>query len=175
MLIFKNQFASSGIYYYIVYTNYNNMNTLDKIQVWGDRHHPKWLDVFRITLGLVLVWKGIAFLFNLDVLADFLRETGLTDQIGTSVLLTLLTYFIIGLHVVGGICIALGTRTRLYCLLNLPVLIGAVILVNLRENILKPYAEFWLSLFVLIAVICFLVEGDGPWAISRERKVEKQA
>ena len=145
----------------------NLMKTLDKIMDWGDRHHPKWLDVLRMTLGLILIWKGIEFLFNLNVLADFLRETGLTDQIGTSVLLTLLTYFIIGLHVVGGICIALGKRTRLYCLLNLPVLVGAVFMVNLRENIFKPYSEFWLSSLVMLAVIGFFIEGNGYWAIER--------
>jgi len=147
------------------------MKTLNKIQDWGDRHHPKWLDIFRIALGLVLIWKGIAFMLNLDVLADFLRETGLTDEIGTSVFLTLLTYGIIGLHVVGGICIALGTNTRLYCLLNLPILIGALFLVNLRDSIFKPYSELWLSLFVLLGIICFYVEGDGYWTIE-QRKVE---
>jgi len=147
------------------------MKTLNKIQDWGDRHHPKWLDIFRIALGLVLIWKGIAFMLNLDVLADFLRETGLTDEIGTSVFLTLLTYGIIGLHVVGGICIALGTNTRLYCLLNLPILIGALFLVNLRDSIFKPYSELWLSLFVLLGIICFYVEGDGCWTIE-QRKVE---
>jgi len=146
------------------------MKTLDKIQDWGNQHHPKWLDIFRIALGMVLIWKGVAFMLNLDVLADFLRETGLTDQIGTSVLLTLLTYGIIGLHIVGGVCIALGTQTRLYCLLNLPILLSAVFLVNLRENIFKPYSEFWLSTFVLLAIICFFIEGDGYWALAKEKK-----
>ncbi len=145
------------------------MKTLDKIHDWGDRHYPKWLDVVRIALGLVLIWKGIEFIFNLNVLADFLNETGLTDEIGTSVFLTLLTYLIIALHLAGGICIALGVRTRLFCLLNLPILFGAVFLVNFRENIFKPYSEFWLSLFVLLGVICFFVEGNGYLAIERGR------
>jgi putative oxidoreductase len=142
------------------------MKTLDKIQDWGDRHHPKWLDILRIALGLVLIWKSIAFIFNLNVLADFLSETGLTDQIGTSVFLTLLTYLIIALHLIGGIYIALGAHTRLFCLLNLPVLLGAVFLVNLRQNIFKPYSEFWLSLFILLAIICFFIEGNGYWAVE---------
>jgi len=93
----------------------------------------------------------------------------LTDEIGTSVFLTLLTYLIIALHLAGGICIALGVRTRLFCLLNLPILFGAVFLVNFRENIFKPYSEFWLSLFVLLGVICFFVEGNGYLAIERGR------
>lgn len=144
------------------------MSTVEKIQNWGDRHHPKWLDVFRVILGCILIWKGAAFFLNLDVLADFLRETGLTDQIGTSVLLTMLTYVIVGLHIVGGFCIALGTRTRLYCLMNLPIVLGAVVLVGLRDNIFRPYSELWLSSFVLIAMICFLVEGDGHWSLSHK-------
>ncbi|MDF2430769.1 MAG: putative oxidoreductase [Mucilaginibacter sp.] len=140
---------------------------LEKIRVWGN-HHPKWLGFLRIALGLILIWKGIAFISNLDVLADFLRVSGLTDQIGTSVSITLIAQFIIILHLLGGVCIALDIRTRLFCLLNLPPLIGAVLLVNLRQNILKPYSEFWLSLFVLLAIVFFLIEGDGLLAVEHD-------
>ncbi len=41
------------------------MKLLSRIQEWGDQHHPKWLDFIRIALGLVLIWKGIAFALNL--------------------------------------------------------------------------------------------------------------
>lgn len=122
-------------------------------------------------MGLVLVWKGVEFLLNLDVLAEYVRETGLTYQIGISVLLTMLTYAIIGVHVAGGVCIALGTRTRFYCLLNLPVLLGAVFLVNLRANILKPYSELWISILVTLAITCFLVEGNGYWSVESKKEV----
>lgn len=138
------------------------MKILEKIKFWGNHHQPKWLGFFRIALGLILIWKGIAFILNLDVLAAFLRDTGLTDKIGASVSITLITHLIIALHLIGGVCITLGIRTRLFCLLNLPVLIGAVFLVGLKQNVFKPYSEFWLSLFVLLAIICFLIEGNGP-------------
>jgi putative oxidoreductase len=146
------------------------MKMLEKIKFWGD-HHPKWLGFLRIVLGLILIWKGIEFILNLDVLADFLRETGLTDQISASVSITLITHFIIILHLVGGICIVFGLRTRLFCLLNLPALVGAVFLVNLRQNIFKPYSEFWLSLFVMLALIFFSIEGGGLFAV--EHKTEE--
>jgi putative oxidoreductase len=146
------------------------MNSLDKLQNWGDRHHPKWLDIFRIALGLVLIWKGIAFLLNLNVLADFLRETGLSYEIGTSVMLTLLTYAIIAVHIIGGVCITLGTRTRSWCVINLPILLGAVFLVNLRENIFKPYSGFWISVLVLLAIICFFIEGNGHWTVEHNEQ-----
>jgi putative oxidoreductase len=137
------------------------MKILEKIKFWGNHHQPKWLGFLRIALGLILIWKGIAFILNLDVLATFLRESGLTDKIGISVSITLIAHLIIALHLIGGICIAFGIRTRLFCLLNLPVLIGAVFFVNLRQNMLKPYAELSVSIFVLLLIICFLIEGNG--------------
>jgi putative oxidoreductase len=133
------------------------MKILEKIKFWGNHHQPKWLGFFRIALGLILIWKGIAFILNLDVLAAFLRDSELTDKIGASVSITLITHLIIALHLIGGVCITLGIRTRLFCLLNLPVLIGAVFLVGLKQNVFK----FWLSVFVLLAIICFLIEGNG--------------
>jgi putative oxidoreductase len=137
------------------------MRIVEKIKFWGNHHQPKWLGFFRIALGLVLIWKGIEFILNLDVLATFLRDSGLTDKLGASVSITLLAHLIIALHLIGGVCITLGIRTRLFCLLNLPVLIGAVFFVNLRQNVLKPYSELWISIFVLLAIICFLIEGNG--------------
>lgn len=116
------------------------MKTFEKVKLWGNHHNPKWLVIFRVALGLLLIWKGIAFIFNLDVLATFLRETGITDIISASVSITLVADLIIALHLIGGLCIALGVRTRLFCLLNLPVLIGAVFFLYLKDNILKPYA-----------------------------------
>jgi uncharacterized membrane protein YphA (DoxX/SURF4 family) len=114
------------------------------------------------------MWKGIAFILNLDVLATYLRDTGLTYKIGASVFITVIADLIIALHLIGGVCIALGLRTRLFCLLNLPVLIGAVVFVNLKQNILKPYSEFWLSIIVLLALIGFLIEGNGLFAVEHE-------
>jgi uncharacterized membrane protein YphA (DoxX/SURF4 family) len=146
------------------------MKSLTKIQTWSDRHRPKWIDFFRVALGLILIWKGVAFILNLDVLDLFLKDTGITDKIGMSISITLLAQLIIILHLIGGVCIALGLHTRLFCLLNLPVLLGAVLFVNLRQNMFKPYAELWLSLLVLLAIICFLVIGDSVTTVEHEKE-----
>jgi len=144
------------------------MKTFEKIKLWGNHHSPKWLVIFRVALGLILIWKGIEFIFNLDVLATFLRETGITDEIGASVSITVLEDLIIALHLIGGISISLGLRTRLFCLFNLPVLVGAVFFLKLKDNILKPYAELWLSIPVLLLLIGFIIEGNGQVAVEHE-------
>ncbi|GAC1307549.1 MAG: hypothetical protein NVSMB24_19610 [Mucilaginibacter sp.] len=51
------------------------------------------------------------------------------------------------------------------------LLIGAVFLVNLKYNVLKPYSGIWLSLIVLFGLIGFLIEGNGQFAIET-KKVE---
>lgn len=135
------------------------METFKRIKIWGNHHHPKWVDYIRIALGLVLIWKGIAFILNLDVLDFYLRDTGIADRLGLSISITVLAHLIIILHLIGGLCIAIGFRTRLFCLFNLPVLLCAVTLINLKQNVFKPYAEFWLSLIVLIAIVGFLIIG----------------
>lgn len=143
------------------------MKLLTKIQFWGDHHHPKWLDFFRIALGVILIWKGILFATNLSAFTALMMQY----RLGTAVALSLIAHLIIGLHIIGGLFIVIGSHTRLFCLLNIPILLVAVLFVNLSQNIFRPYAEFWLSCSVLAALICFLIEGDGVWSVEHQNEV----
>ena len=138
---------------------------LKKIQDWGDHHHPKWLDYFRIALGLVLVWKGISFYTDMEAFSQLMRGA----MLGTAVSISLLAHFIIVIHILGGIAIALGTHTRIFSLLNLPILIGAVFFINMSAGIFKPYSEFWLSCLMLIGLVCFIIEGNGILSVESEK------
>lgn len=142
------------------------MELIAKIQRWGDRHHPKWLDYFRMLLGLILMWKGFQFATNLDAFTTLMKDASL----GKAASISLLAHLIIVLHILGGLLIAVGTHTRLLCFLNLLILFGAVFFVNLREDIARPYSEIWLSSFVLIGLLCFLIEGDGIISIEHEKQ-----
>ncbi|NJN41248.1 MAG: hypothetical protein HC811_02400 [Flammeovirgaceae bacterium] len=44
------------------------MNTIEKIEGWGNAHRPGWLDIFRIVLGLFITFKGFEFMFNIESL-----------------------------------------------------------------------------------------------------------
>jgi len=140
------------------------MKLLTKIQHWGDQHHPKWVDYLRIVLGIVLIWKGIAFALNLHAFTDLMEGS----QLGASVSISLLAHIIIVLHLVGGILIVLGSHTRLFCLLNLPILLVSLVFVDLSQSILSPYSQIWLAVMVLAGLICFMVEGDGMLSIEHE-------
>jgi putative oxidoreductase len=143
------------------------MNLISKIQDWGDHHHPKWLDYLRIVLGITLIWKGVAFALNLHAFTVLMENSGL----GTAITISLLAHLIIALHIIGGLLIALGTHTRIFCLLIIPILIVAVFYVNFpNQQIFRPYSEFWLSCLVLAGLICFLIEGNGVLSIETVRK-----
>lgn len=147
------------------------MNIVTKIEKWGDTHHPAWIDIIRIALGLILLWKGIEFALNLDAFSKVMARTRVMASLGIS----LVAHLIIYIHIIGGILIAIGTHTRTACLFQLPILLVAVFYVNLPEHVFQPYSEFWLSVGVLSALIFFLVEGNGPLSVEWEdyRKTDR--
>jgi putative oxidoreductase len=140
------------------------MSIIAKIERWGDTHHPGWIDIFRVLLGLILLWKGIEFAINLDAFSRLMARTKLITSLGIS----LSAHLIIFIHIIGGILITIGTHTRTSCLLQIPILLVAVFYVNLPGGVFKPYSEFSLSVAVLIALFFFLVEGNGPLSVERE-------
>src|SRR3954463_5893269 len=103
------------------------MNIINRIEKWGDTHHPGWIDVFRMLLGLVIAWKGVEFALNLDAFSKVMARTGLMTSLGIS----LCAHLIILIHIIGGLMIAIGTHTRTSCLFQIPILLVAVFYVNM--------------------------------------------
>jgi uncharacterized membrane protein YphA (DoxX/SURF4 family) len=139
------------------------INIITKIERWGDTHHPRWIDILRIILGLVLIWKGVEFALNLNAFSVLMAKSKLATSFGIS----LSAHLIIVIHIIGGLMITIGTQTRSSCLFQIPILLVAVFFVNFPSHVFKPYSEFWLSVSVLVGLIFFLVEGNGPLSVDR--------
>ncbi|HEX9510049.1 MAG TPA: DoxX family membrane protein [Puia sp.] len=139
------------------------MNVTHKISNWGDRHHPKILDLLRMVLGLFLVVKGVIFLNNAAYLRYLIIENRAIRQ--SPEIITALIYYVTYMHVLGGGLIFLGLYTRLWALLQLPIVFAAVFFVNITS----PYvnSELWLSILVLALLLLFLVIGSGPLSLDR--------
>ncbi|MGN6178946.1 MAG: DoxX family protein [Mucilaginibacter sp.] len=135
------------------------MNLPVKLRIWA-AGHSKLSEALRIALGVILIWKGISFLLNLEVLQRYLEETGINDSLGLSAAINFLAQLIIILNLFGGICIALNLKTRLFCWFNLPIVFGAVFLVNMHRGNFEPQLEFWLSLFSLLVIAFILLIGN---------------
>jgi uncharacterized membrane protein YphA (DoxX/SURF4 family) len=138
------------------------MDLLHRLEYWGERHHPRWMDIVRIALGIFLVYKGIDFLRNMSDLVTFMS----INTSFSSFVYILFGHLIVFAHIMGGIFIALGTMTRAACLMQIPILLGAIFLVNLPGA--RPYSELLISIVVLLLLIYFLIAGNGPLSVKVE-------
>jgi putative oxidoreductase len=138
------------------------MNIFTKIELWADSHHPQWLDFVRIILGLFILYKGILFISNTEALLAIMKTADLQFiNLG-------LAHYVAFSHLVGGILIAMGLVTRIAIAFQIPILLGAVFLVNIQEGILSVSnnLEFGISVIVLILLITFLVYGSGKFSVD---------
>ncbi len=136
------------------------MNIVQRLEQWGDHHHPKWIDIIRIGLGLFLCYKGFDFLVNMSELPNLLSNKMSFGSFN----IMLLINFIAFAHWLGGFLLVLGLLTRFACILQIPILIGAIVLNNSSGNIFRPFSELTLAILVLLLLIYFLIVGNGPWS-----------
>jgi len=136
------------------------MGTLQQLERWSTTHHPRWLVFLRVALGICLIIKGISFMNDSVVLESMLHGTSLVYTGGW------LPIIVTWLHLLGGFFIIIGLFTRLSTLLLIPVLLVAVLFINLPRGIFSPGSEFGFSLAVLILLIVFFIEGGGPLSLD---------
>lgn len=148
------------------------MNLLQRLEYWGDHHHPKYLDIARFALGIFLCFKGIEFLENMSIMLNKLPFLH-----ADSFILAMLGHYIVFAHLLGGLLLAIGLLTRLACIIQIPILLGAIILVNTRQGLWTSFSELSLSILVLVLLIYFLIAGNGRWSadylIDRENATRK--
>lgn len=140
------------------------MDLLHRLEFWGDRHHPKWMDIIRIALGIFLVYKGIDFLNNMS---DLITLMSSKTSFGSFAYI-LAGHYVVFAHIMGGILLVLGVLTRFACIIQIPILLGAVFFVSTNGEMLKPYSELILSIIVLLLLIYFLIAGNGPLSVNME-------
>jgi putative oxidoreductase len=139
------------------------MNITHRISAWGDRHHPKILDIIPMIFGAFLAFKGIVFFNDAGYLRDLILEKEAVNQ--PPGLITAIIYYVTYVHILGGGLIFIGLYTRLWALLELPILFGAVFLVNIAAPFV--YSELWLAILSLALDCLFMIIGSGPLSLDR--------
>jgi putative oxidoreductase len=146
------------------------MSVITDVERWGNSHRPSFLDIFRIALGIYITYKGLYFTSNMDELEMTASGVNLWFAGAT------LAHYVIFAHILGGPLIAMGLYTRIACLIQLPVLLGAVALVNYPKGFLSVgnHMELELSLIVLGGLIVFMIFGAGRYSIDEMRRRDIQ-
>jgi putative oxidoreductase len=138
------------------------MITLRHIQQWSATHHPRWLVIVRIALGLFLFAKGINFIRDSNLLDRLIWGNTLQAENNAAWLPILITWA----NLLGGFMLIVGLMTRLVALLELPIMIGAIIFINTQRGGFAPESELWLAILVLLLLVLFLIEGGGPLSLD---------
>jgi putative oxidoreductase len=138
------------------------MNNIQRIEHWGDVHHPKWADILRIGLGGFLFYKGIDFIQNMSRLIAMMADKTPFGTFGVVMLSNYVAY----VHLIGGLLLIFGLCTRVASLLQIPVLIGAILFIHAPGGVFNSYSEIYQSVIVLALLIYFLVAGNGPWSLK---------
>jgi putative oxidoreductase len=138
------------------------MSTLQHIRQWSATHHPRWLVILRIGLGLILLGKGIYFMHDSALLEQLISGNSHLAENNAPWLPIAISWA----NMLGGFMILVGLWTRLMSLLQLPILIGAVIDISTQRAGLEVGNDLGLAIVALILVVFFLIEGSGPLSLD---------
>jgi putative oxidoreductase len=144
------------------------MNVITGLERWGNSHRPGFLDLFRFALGAFITYKGLYFITHMQELQ--MTTSGINVYFAGMTL----AHYIVFAHILGGPLILFGLFTRIVCLIQLPILIGAVFMVNAPKGFLSigQHMELWLSIVVLVGLLIFMVFGAGRYSIDAKRRKE---
>ncbi|GIV60141.1 MAG: hypothetical protein KatS3mg043_1230 [Rhodothermaceae bacterium] len=127
-----------------------------KLLRWQWRHNTIATDLVRIFLGVALLVRGVLFLLDPVRLSVLVEEPGLGWFV----------HYVTWAHIFGGALLAAGLFTRIAALIQLPILVGAVALVHLREGLLSPTQSLELATLVLFLLCVLLVFGPGRFSLD---------
>ncbi|WP_134087699.1 DoxX family membrane protein [Olivibacter sp. XZL3] len=129
----------------------------------AERHHPLWLEITRIVLSLVILWKGLEFIANIHVFTDIMMNS----SVPVAILMSVLVHTIIVAHIFGAIALFTGSYVRIACILQMPVVLMALLFRDLAKDVLNPYAAVWVSVAILCALVLVLLRDKHDTADNR--------
>jgi putative oxidoreductase len=118
------------------------------------------LDLLRMYLGAALFVRGATFVAEPDALTTYMERTG------TWFVPVMLSHYIIGAHIAGGIMLLLGIGTRVAALVQAPILAGAVFFVHWGEGLLSNGQSLELSGLVLVMLVVIGTCGPGKFSLD---------
>lgn len=132
------------------------MNKFNSMLQWLEANNSLAYSFIRIFLGTALFIRGWIMFFDPATIAALAGE----DK----------TYwwfsYITIAHLAGGFLLAIGFLTRLASLIQIPILIGAVFLIHLKQGLLSVGQSLELSVLVLVLLLIYFVFGHGRLSVD---------
>jgi len=121
---------------------------------------PALLTFLRIIAGVILIYKSFVFIRDAAIAKTKIEQTGIGFFSENSELLALVITY---LGLLCGLFITIGLFTRLAAIVQIPILLVAVFLVNYK-TIGTNVFEFVLSMVMLLLLILFAIKGSGYYS-----------
>jgi len=137
------------------------MSTYRSLVDWIRSHQEVALDVVRVYLGIGLLVRGGLFVSQTSGIGTLVDMSQF--DIGAAAIVHYVTFA----HLIGGVLLAVGLLTRIAALAQIPILIGAVFFVHLREGLLSADQSLEFSALVLFLLVVVFVFGPGRWSADR--------
>jgi uncharacterized membrane protein YphA (DoxX/SURF4 family) len=116
-------------------------------------------DLIRIYLGVGLAVRGILFLMDPSWIGQMLdNDSALWPRV------------IAFGHLAGGVLLAVGLFTRAAAAIQVLPVLGAVLMLHLREDLASENQSLEFSALVLVMLIFFAVFGAGEWSLDHQRQ-----
>jgi putative oxidoreductase len=121
-------------------------------------------DLIRIYLGVGLAVRGILFLMDPSWIGDMLSNDS-----------TLWPRVIALGHLAGGVLLAVGLFTRVAAAIQVLPVLGAVVMLHMREDLASENQSLEFSALVLVMLIFFACFGSGEWSLDHQRQMHRSA
>lgn len=127
---------------------------------WSGKNIPHWVVIVRIVLGICLIYKGIDFIQHKDQLDIYFAQSKTLKSF------LWMVGFLPWIHIIGGIMILVGLLTRFMSLIQVPIVLGAIVFVNINDQAKGAQSELPFSFLILVLSIVFFIEGGGYMSLD---------
>lgn len=140
------------------------MEAIKKLNKWANARTNIGFDLLRIAIGVFFFIKGIQFVDQTALLVELIRPVN-PNSIGLFI-----AHYVAMAHFAGGMLIAFGLLTRLSCLVQIPIVVGAV-LVNFTG--VMDWSNLTQASLALIVTVFFVIYGSGKHSVDYALKLQQ--
>jgi len=133
------------------------MKKIDELLEWLSTHQNIAYSLIRIFLGLALFVRGYILVSNPEAMLELA---------GGDKFFIWFSYIAIG-HLIGGLLIALGLFTRVGAALQIPILIGAALVVSEKSLVMGGQSLELATMVLFLLIVCF-VFGSGSYSVGKK-------
>lgn len=142
----------------------NYTHQINSFRKFVDMHHPGWMDIFRIILGIAIFIKGIYFIHNPDALMQILQNSKISGWT------FIVEHHVAFTYLVGGILIAIGLITRIAIIFQIPVFFGSIYCCIADKGFFSVFSDLTFSIIMFVLLIFYLIWGPGRFSVDTYMK-----